>query len=191
MVAFMTGERLMPPWRAVPDFGAFRDARRLSDHQIALLASWSENGARRGDADDTMPVSLRPNYKWRLGEPDLVLRVPEPFPVPSDGEDIYRYFVIPTGFVEDKVVVALEFSPGDPKVVHHANYLMDYGGRARAEDAKDEEPGFSVFGTGDSSTTTPGGSVAGRPGRIPMFSTQVWGCGCPRAATWFWRCTIT
>ena len=60
--------------------------------------------------------------------------------MPADGEDIYRYFVIPTGFVEDKVVVALEFSPGDSKVVHHANYLMDYGGRARTENAKDEEP---------------------------------------------------
>ena len=148
MVAFMTGERLMPPWRAVPGFGTFRDARRLSHHQIALLASWSENGARLGDADDTMPVSLRPDSKWRLGEPDLVLSMPELFPVPADGDDIYRYFVIPTGFVEDKVVAALEFSPGDARVVHHANYLMDYSGRARAEDAKDEEQGFSVFGTG-------------------------------------------
>ena len=85
----------------------------------------------------TTPCRSRsvPNAKWRLGEPDLVLRVPEPFPVPAGGDDIYHYFVIPTGFVEDKVVVALEFSPGDPKVVHHANYLMDYGGRARAEDA--------------------------------------------------------
>ena len=106
----------MPPWRAVPGFGVLRDARRLSDHQIALLASWSENGAQRGDADGTMPVSLCPNYKWRLGEPDLVLRVPEPFLVPADGEDIYRYFVNPTGFNEDKVVTALEFSPDDPKV---------------------------------------------------------------------------
>ena len=148
MVSFMTGERLMPPWRAVPGFGAFRDSRRLSDHQIALIASWSENGARLGDTDDTMPVSRRPNSKWRLGEPDLVLSMLEPFPVPADGEDVYRYFVIPTEFFEDKVVVALEFSPGDPKVVHHANYLMDYDGRARAEDAKDEEPGFSVFGSG-------------------------------------------
>ena len=148
MVTFMTGERLMPPWRAVPGFGAFRDARRLSDHQIALLASWSENGAQRGDADDTMPVSSRPNSKWRLGKPDLVLSMSEPFEVPADGEDIYRYFVIPTGFTEDKVVTALEFSPGDPKVVHHANYLMDYSGAGRVEDAKDEEPGFSVFGTG-------------------------------------------
>ena len=148
MVAFMTDERLMPPWRAVSGFGAFRDARRLSDHQIALLEAWSENGARHGDAEDTMPVSIRPASKWRLGEPDLVLSMPEPFQVPADGEDIYRYFVIPTGFSEDKVVTALEFSPGDAKVVHHANYLMDYSGRVRAEDAKDDEPGFSVFGTG-------------------------------------------
>ena len=148
MVAFVTGERLMPPWRAVQGFGAFRDARRLSDHQIALLASWSESGTPRGDAGDTMPVSIRSSSKWRLGEPDLVFRMPEPFQVPADGDDIYRYFVIPTGFAEDKVVTALEFNPGDAKVVHHANYLMDYGGRARAEDAKDDEPGFSVFGTG-------------------------------------------
>ena len=148
MVTFMTGERLMPPWRAEPGFGAFRDARRLSDHQIALLASWSENGARRGDAGDIMPAPVRSSSKWRLGEPDLVLSMPEPFQVPADGDDIYRYFVIPTGFAEDKVVTALEFSPGDAKVVHHANYLMDYSGAARAEDAKDDEPGFSVFGTG-------------------------------------------
>ena len=148
MVAYMTRERLMPPWRAMPGFGTFRDTRRLSDHQIALLASWSENGARRGDTGDTMPASVRPRSKWRLGEPDLVLGMPEPFEVPADGDDIYRYFVIPTGFAEDKVVTALEFSPGDARVVHHANYLMDFSGRARAEDAKDDELGFSVFGTG-------------------------------------------
>ena len=148
MVAYMTGERLMPPWRAVPGFGAFRDSRRLSAHQIALLRTWSEAGAPRGDAADAMPAPARSRSKWRLGEPDLVLSMPEPYAVPADGDDIYRYFVIPTGFAEDKVVTALEFSPGDAGVVHHANYLMDYSGAARAADAKDDEPGFSVFGTG-------------------------------------------
>ena len=148
MIAWMTGERLMPPWRAVPGFGEFRDARRLSARQIELLRTWSLTGARLGDPEDTMPVSTRPRSKWRLGEPDLVLKMREPFEVPANGDDIYRYFVIPTGFTEDKVVVALDFSPGDPKVVHHANYLIDYEGRARAEDAKDRAPGFSVFGTG-------------------------------------------
>ena len=191
MVAYMTGERLMPPWRAVPGFGEFRDARRLSDHQIALLAAWSENGARRGDAGDVIPAPLRPESKWRLGKPDLVLRMPEPFDVPADGEDIYRYFVIPSGFTEDKVVTALEFSPGDPKVVHRANYLMDYGARARAEDAKDEEAGFSVFGTGGFLDYNAWGIGGWTPGPIPMSSTRDWACGCPRTETSFWRCTTT
>ena len=148
MIAYMTAERLMPPWRAVPGFGEFRDARRLSAHQIALLRAWSQAGAPLGDPADSAPPAGRPRSKWRLGEPDLVLKMPKPFSVPADGDDVYRYFVIPTGFTEDKVVVALEFSPGDPKVVHHANFLIDLKGRARAEDAKDAEPGFSVFGTG-------------------------------------------
>ena len=148
MIAYMTGERLMPPWRAAPGFGEFRDARRLSDRQIEVLRAWSQAGAPLGDPTDGPPPDTRPRSKWRLGEPDLVLRMPQPFNVPAEGDDVYRYFVIPTGFSEDKVVVAMEFSPGDPRVVHHANFLLDFQGRARAMDAKDAEPGFSVFGTG-------------------------------------------
>lgn len=148
MIAYMTGERLMPPWRAVPGFGEFRDARRLSDRQIEVLRAWSQAGAPLGDAADAPPPDPRPPSKWRLGEPDLVLRMPQPFEVSAEGDDVYRYFVIPTGFSEDKVVVAMEFSPGDPRVVHHANFLLDFQGRARAMDARDAEPGFSVFGTG-------------------------------------------
>ena len=192
MVAWMTDERLMPPWRPVPGSGEFRDARRLSARQIELLWTWSRTGARFGDPEDTMPISTRPVSKWRLGEPDLVLAMREPFEVPANGDDIYRYFVIPAEFAEDKVVVALDFSPGDPRVVHHANYLIDYEGRARAEDAKDEAPGFSVFGDRrlsrlqrlgnrrvDAGGRSPGSSIGGR------------GCGCPGAAIWSSRCTIT
>ena len=148
MAAHVTAERLMPPWRAAPGFGEFRDARRLSAHQIGVLRRWSDSGAPRGDPGDAMPVSPEPRSKWRLGPPDLVLRMTEPFAVPAAGDDIYRYFVIPTGLVEDRAVAALDFSPGDPQVVHHANYLLDTEGRARQEDAKDAVPGFSVFGTG-------------------------------------------
>ena len=148
MIAHVTGERLMPPWRAEPGFGGFRDARRLSDRQIALLRAWSEAGAPLGDPGDAMPAPAAGHSRWRLGPPDVVLPMPEPFTVPAAGDDIYRYFVIPTGFVQDRTVVALDFSPGDPQVVHHANYLIDADRRARIEDAKDPEPGFSVFGTG-------------------------------------------
>ena len=180
MIAWITGERLMPPWRAVPGFGEFRDARRLSARQIELLRTWSRTAARRGDPADTMPVSTRPRSRWRLGEPDLVLKMREPFEVPADGDDIYRYFVIPTDFAEDKVVVALDFSPGDPKVVHHANYLIDYEGRARAEDAKDEAPGFSVFGTGGFLDYNAWGIGGWTPGAEPWVLDAGQGMWLPR-----------
>ena len=180
MVAYMAGEGLMPPWRAVPGFGEFRDARRLSDHQIALLRAWSESGASLGDPEDRMPASPRTRSKWRLGEPDLVLRMPEPFDVPADGDDIYRYFVVPTGWSEDKVVVALDFSPGDPKVVHHSNYLLDFAGRARAEDAKDDEPGFSVFGTGGFLDYNAWGIGGWTPGAEPYVLDEGLGMWLPR-----------
>ena len=180
MIAWMTGERLMPPWRAVPGFGEFRDARRLSARQIELLRTWTRTGARLGDPEDVMPVSTRPRSKWRLGEPDLVLAMREPFEVPASGDDIYRYFVIPTDFAEDKVVVALDFSPGDPRVVHHANYLVDYEGRARAEDAKDEAPGFSVFGTGGFLDYNAWGIGGWTPGAEPWVLDRGQGMWLPR-----------
>ena len=180
MIAYMTGEGLMPPWRAEPGFGEFRDARRLSDHQIALLEVWSRGGASIGDPDDTMPESPRSRSKWRLGEPDLVLAMAEPFEVPAAGDDIYRYFVIPTGFTEDKVVVALDFSPGDPKVVHHSNYLLDFGGRARGEDLKDDEPGFSVFGTGGFLDYNAWGIGGWTPGADPFVLDKGQGMWLPR-----------
>ena len=149
MLEYMTGEGLMPPWRPKPHFGRFRDERYLSETQIGLFAAWSENDAARGEATDRAPKVQLPDPGWRRGEPDLVLTMTEPFPVPASGEDVYRYFVIPSNLVEDKTVIAIDFRPGDPEVVHHANFFADYGGKGRREAAKDPLPGFSVFGTGE------------------------------------------
>ena len=182
MIAHVTSERLMPPWRAVHGFGEFRDARNLSAHQIGLLRIWSENGAPLGDPENAMPVSAGSRSKWRLGQPDLALRMPESFDVPADGDDIYRYFVIPTGLTQDQTVVALDFSPGDPRVVHHANYLLDTQQRARAEDAKDAEPGFSVFGTGGFLDYNAWGIGGWTPGADPWVSGGERGIWFPEGA---------
>ena len=182
MIAHVTGERLMPPWRAEPGFGEFRDARRLGAHQIELLRTWARNGAPLGDPDDTMPAAARPRSKWRLGPPDLVLRMPEPFAVPAAGDDVYRYFVIPTGLVDDQAIVALDFSPGVPQVVHHANYLLDTQGVARAEDAKDPEPGFAVFGTGGFLDYNAWGIGGWTPGADPWILDKGRGIWLPRGS---------
>ena len=148
MIGYTTRERIMPPWYARKGFGHFRDERRLSDRQIALIDRWMKNGAPAGDPADPPPAPRLPDSDWRLGKPDLVLTMRESFPVPAKGEDIYRYFVIPSNMRRDRELVAIDFKPGDPTVVHHCNFFVDYGGRAREMDRRDPGPGFSVFGKG-------------------------------------------
>lgn len=149
MLEYVTGEGLMPPWRPRPEFGRFRDERYLSQTQIDLFAAWTASEDAEGKVEDRAPAVKLPDPGWRLGKPDLVLKLVEPFNVPASGEDVYRYFVIPSTLSEDRVIKAIDFRPGAVEVVHHANFFADYDGRARAEDAKDDEPGFSVFGTGE------------------------------------------
>ena len=42
---------------------------------------------------------------------DLLVEMPVDYDVPASGEDIYRYFVIPSELVEDKAIVAIDFRP--------------------------------------------------------------------------------
>ena len=138
----------MPPWRSELRYGRFRGERYLSHTQIELFREWAANDAAEGLPGHHAPEPRLPDPGWRHGEPDLVLSMVEPFEVPAEGDDIYRYFVIPSGLQGTRTVTAIDFQAGDPTVVHHANFFADYSGRAREEDAKDDEPGFSVFGTG-------------------------------------------
>lgn len=148
MMAFTVGEKVMPPWSAEPGFGHFLQERFLSDRQIGLLSAWAESGRAEGEADNRLPLPEFPTGDWELGEPDIELVMEEPYEVPATGDDIYRYFVISNPLEEDLLVSAMDFQPGDATVVHHMNSFVDLAGRARAMDAKDAEPGFSVFGTG-------------------------------------------
>ena len=148
MMAHVTSQGIMPPWRARKGYGQFRDERYLSQRQIALIDAWARAGAPHGDDVDAIPMPVFPAPDWQLGEPDLVVEMEQAFEIPAVGEDIYRYFVMPADLPDDRIVVAAEFRPGNNKVVHHSLAYIDYSGRGRREDAKDGTYGFSVFGTG-------------------------------------------
>lgn len=149
MMAHVTKSRFMPPWRGISAPGhRFRNERRLSEREIALFAQWSTQGAKEGLTENLMPAPVMDNSGWRLGTPDIVLTMDEAFEVPASGKDIYRYFVKKNAIPKDMVLVAIDFKPGDPAVVHHCNFFLDYDQRARKMDAKDPAPGFQVFGNG-------------------------------------------
>ena len=161
----VTERRLMPPWKAEPNFGHFQDEQRLSDTEIQLIAAWTKAGAPEGDAAD-LPQAPEFPQGWRLGEPDLVIEMPEEFTVPADGRDIFQYFVAPIDIDEDRHVEAVEFRPGNPAVVHHAILFLDANGAARKLDDEEPGPGYQRFGgPGLRATGSLGGSAAGYTAR--------------------------
>lgn len=165
-IAEIVTSRRMPPWKAEHDFGKFIDERRLTDREIALINRWAKTGAPEGDPKD-MPKLPEFSSDWQLGEPDLVLQMEKPFAVPATGRDIYRCFVIPIPAKTDKMVCAVEFKPGNAKIVHHAIMFLDANGEARKKDGKDGKPGFLTFG-GPGIVPT-GGLGSWAPGAVPRF----------------------
>jgi hypothetical protein len=128
----------MPPWFADPRFGHFSNDRRLSDADIHTLVAWVDAGAPEGD-----PKQMPPPIAWRNGwniRPDVILRMPQPYPVPATGVLQYEYIVIPTGFKKDTWVTASEIRPGARSVVHHMSAIVRPRGAAWLKDAQPGVP---------------------------------------------------
>ena len=134
--------RKMPPWFADAPADArynLLNDRRLTDAEIATLAAWADSGAAAGEARRNPEGRVWP-VGWNLdlgsrvyaGEPDAVFEIPRAFEVPAKGEVEYQYFVVPTGFKEDRWVQAVEVRPGgtlgEHGVVHHVVvYIRERG----------------------------------------------------------------
>jgi hypothetical protein len=102
-----------------------------------VIYQWVKNGCPEGDPAD-LPEPRKFTDGWQLPrEPDLVLAMEESFNVPPDaGRDgvPYQYFRVPTGFTEDKWILAAEVRPGNRSVVHHTIvYVEPAGGRRRRD----------------------------------------------------------
>ena len=111
-------ERKMPPWHADPRYGRFSNDRRLSEQQIRTLVEWADGGALKGE-DSDLPAPPAFTEGWRIGKPDVVLSMDKEYTLEAQGPDEYQYFVIPTGFKEDRWIAAAEARPGNNRVVHH------------------------------------------------------------------------
>jgi hypothetical protein len=165
-LAEITQSKRMPPWKAEPGFGEFHDERRLTDAEIKTLSDWADSGAIEGDAAD-LPQPPKFPEGWQLGTPDLVLKAPAAFDIPADGKDVYRCFVIPIPTETDRTVAAVEFRPGNSKVVHHAILFLDNTGAARKKDEADPGPGYASFG---GPGIIPTGGLGGwAPGAMPRM----------------------
>jgi len=159
----VTAGRLMPPWLPVPDGPAFIDSRRMTEAEVDLFRRWIASGELEGAAGDLPPVPTFPS-NWQLGQPDLVVRMIEPFELGPEGPDVYRNFVVPLPLTSNRFVQAFEFRPGNQSV-HHVRILFDHTGQCRRLDDQDADPGFG--GMNVPARFPPGQLLAWAPGHQP------------------------
>ncbi len=125
-------QREMPPWHADPHHGEFRNNRSLTDKEMSTIVAWVDGGAVEGEARD-FPAAPAFTTGWGIGEPDIVLTIPEEH-VYKAGADEYQYFDVPTNFTEDKYIRMAEARPGNRKIVHHIiAFIVPPGGPTMAK----------------------------------------------------------
>jgi hypothetical protein len=165
----------MPPGQSAPGFGPFEQERGLTPEEKRTLVAWVRAGAPAGTGEDPLPALVTPRTgAWRLGEPDLILEMPQPFDVPAEGVIEYQLFKVPTKFTEDTWIRGVEVQPGNPEVLHHSLIFIEY-----PEAIKHLEP--RVMGGA-------GGFFAGFvPGATPRFFPEGTGKLIPAGATFLFQ----
>lgn len=141
-IVAVTERRYMPPWPPEPGKGDFAGSRRLSDAQLALFRNWAAAGAPEGRASDLAPRPVL-TEGWQLGRPDVVVTLEKPYTLAAAGSDVFRNFILRVPINNTRYVRALEIRPGNRRIVHHANVLIDRTGWARSRDGLDGAPGFA------------------------------------------------
>lgn len=172
-IAEVTTSRDMPPWLPKEGYGDFAGARRLTSDEIRLLREWSKEPLAGDPAAMPPPPELAEG--WQLGEPDLVVSMPQRYTLPPVDHDVYRNFVLPIPIDSPRFVRAIEFQPGGPNIVHHARILVDRTGGSRELDARDEAPGYDGMIV-DRAEFPDGLFLGWAPGKVPLVGDDalVW-----------------
>lgn len=166
-IADLTQRRIMPPWLPEPGEWKFADDLHLTPGKIALFQEWVEAGLPEGTPAD-LPPAPRFNSAWHLGKPDLILQASTAFEVPASGSDVYWNFIFRPPIEKTRWVKAIEIRPGERRLVHHANLIVD---RSESSRRREKSPGSGFPGMElqiESEAFDPDGHfLFWKPGTIP------------------------
>jgi hypothetical protein len=120
----------MPPWPADPTYSHFANEMVLSDEEIRFIEKWVDTGMPVGDSLKTYTIESVKQYV-QLGKPDLIVSVPK-INIKGNNKDLFLVMKIPFEIPQDTYVRAIEFVPGNKKLVHHVNtHLIQYDERKK------------------------------------------------------------
>ena len=111
--------RRMPPGQIDNKVGhKIKNEMNLSDEEMQKLVRWVNAGAPAEGTHDPLTELVWSDTKWKMGEPDLIVKVP-PQTIPATGVVDYMDLPIDLGLTEDRWVRGSEVAPGSPEVLHH------------------------------------------------------------------------
>ena len=125
-MASQAESREMPPWGPADTeecehrFGWNND-RSLTDEQIALLRAWVDDGAPEGDPVHAAPLPPVPDFALSDASHNLT---PEFAYTTGGAFDELICFVVDPQLTEDRWATAVQFTPGNPEVVHHTGAVI-------------------------------------------------------------------
>ncbi|WP_020601714.1 hypothetical protein [Spirosoma spitsbergense] len=144
-IAKVTQSRYMPPFPADRTFQHYANERGLSDTEIRMIQNWVQGGMPEGERNEE-----KSNIKQAVKEtddsaeevkPDLVLRM-KPYAIKGDGREDFRYFHVPMNLAQDVWVTAIEFVPGNRKLLHHSRLMVDSTGTMAGIDGIAEDDAY-------------------------------------------------
>ncbi len=161
------GDKAMPPWFAAPpaagEHTPWLNDRSLTAADRADLLAWLDGDRAKGNpADAPRPRTFETG--WLIGKPDVIFELPQPVKVQAEGVMKYVNVTVPTGYDEDKWVVALEVQPTARQVTHHALVFAALPG----DPSRGESEGFfAAYAPGSSGGVYPDGYAK----KLPKGST--------------------
>lgn len=115
----------MPPWYVDASGPAVKGGQHLTAKEYDVLMTWAGGGAPEGKQATPAPTPFQ--NRWRVGEPDLVLEMPEAHVVPSGVTEGEYQALLPTGLTEDRWVRYVDLRPGTPSMVRDAVISIENG----------------------------------------------------------------
>ena len=171
-VAAATRAGYMPPWLPEQGYGNFLEDRRLTPEQIQTIQDWARAGAPEGNIAEA-PAAPSFSTDWQLGQPDLVLEAKSFVQLPASGPDLYWNVIFTPNLTARRWVRAIEIRPGIPRVVHHANLLVDRAGTAHLDEIAPGKgfPGMDLV-IGRSPFDPDGNFLFWKPGAPPHVEAE-------------------
>lgn len=107
----------MPPGQIDVQEGEWDNIHEITDEELITLVHWIDSGARNADDADPLTEQEELFEGWALGEPDLIVNVPEN-EVPATGMVDFIIERSDLNLTQDQWVSAVAYNVGDRSVLH-------------------------------------------------------------------------